>query len=80
MFQPRDVPAIAQLNNFVVQIDEFRHKHEPPQASVIYTLVINNELMFPFTEIALRIYMITNATGDRSFSRLKHIKMYLCQQ
>ena len=56
------VPAIVQLNNFVGQIDEFRHKHEPPQASVIYTLVLNNELMFPFPEIALWTYMITNAT------------------
>ena len=73
---------IVHFKNFVGQFEELRDKHETPQASDIYTLVLKNGLTssFPNVEIARRIYlclMITNATGERSFSRLKHIKNVL---
>ena len=77
--EPEFVPKIVHFKNFVGQFDEFRDKHETPQASDIYTLVLKKNGLtssFPNVEIALRIYlclMITNATGERSFSRLKHI-------
>ena len=81
--EPEFVPEIVDFKNFVGQFDEFRDKHETPQASDIYTLVLKQNGLtssFPNVEIALRIYlclMITNATGERSFSRLKHIKNVL---
>jgi hypothetical protein len=48
----------------------------------MYQIIINKQLQstFPNAEIMLRIYlclMISNATGERSFSRLKHIKNHL---
>ena len=53
--------------------------HETQQASDIFTLVVKNGFIssFPNIEIALWIYlslMITNATGERSFSKQKLIK------
>lgn len=48
----------------------------------MYKLIIDKHLRstFPNTEIMLRIYlclMVSNASGERSFSRLKHIKNHL---
>ena len=77
--EPQLVPEFLHFSNFIGQFDEFRNKHETLQASDIYTLVVKNGLTssFPNVEITLWIYlclMITNATGERSFSKLKLIK------
>ena len=45
----------------------------------IYRLIVakNMEIVFPNTWIALRIYLslvISNCSGERSFSKLRHIK------
>ena len=83
--EPQLVPEFLHFSNFIGQFDEFRNKHETLQASDIYTLVIKNGLTssFPNVEIALWIYlclMITNATGERSFSKLKLIRMHTDRQ
>ena len=77
--EPEFVTEIIHFKNFVGQFGEFRNKHETLEATGVYALVLKNGLTssFPNVEIALRIYlclMITNATGERSFSRLKHKK------
>ncbi|KAH9643413.1 hypothetical protein HF086_016702 [Spodoptera exigua] len=54
-------------------------KKQEPLELQFYKLLLNNSLesCFPNLEIALRIYlslMITNCSGERSFSTLKRIK------
>ena len=77
--EPELVPEFVHFSNFIGQFDECRNKHDTLQASDIYTIVVKNGLTssFPNVAISLRIYwclMITDATGERSFSKLKLIK------
>lgn len=71
------VQFASMLNSDVAGIIDSRN-HEALEMQV-YKLLINNSLQscFPNVEIALRIYlslMITNCSGERSFSTLKRVK------
>ena len=68
------------LKSFENEFHEIRSKNSVEL--FMYKLIIDKYLKstFPNVEIMLRIYlclMVSNATGERSFSRLKHIKSHL---
>lgn len=70
---------MVHFKYFILQIEDFRNEETVP-ASRSYKLIFKNLMQsfaFPNVMTALKIYrclMITNATGERSFSRLKVIK------
>lgn len=71
------VQFAALLNSDVASIID--SKKDEAMELQFYKLLINNSLgvCFPNLEIALRIYlsmMITNCSGERSFSTLKRVK------
>ena len=63
-------------------INDFRNRNENQECStelIIYRMLLQHELkeVFPNVEIAYRLYlclMVSNCTGERSFSKLKLIK------
>ncbi|KAJ8728500.1 hypothetical protein PYW07_006196 [Mythimna separata] len=68
---------MVQYKYFILQLDDAGQKNMPAEES--YKLIIGNmaQSTFPNVMTALQIYrslMITNATGERNFSKLKLIK------
>lgn len=72
-----------ELTNELIQLVSFakqsRYTHNEPVESFLYNFIMKNDLRatFPNAEVALRIYlsiMVSNASGERSFSKMKYIK------
>ncbi|XP_069494240.1 zinc finger MYM-type protein 1-like [Ambystoma mexicanum] len=75
-----------EKSNLISECQQFKHytfeKKETMSLSCIYKIINNDKLgpAFPNLEIALRIFlsmMVTNCSGERSFSKLKLIKSEL---
>ena len=76
-------PAISldQTNNDSDTEDDKKFNVESPELHIYRLLVSNNlEAVFPNTVIVFRIYlsmMVSNCSGERSFSKLKLLKTHL---
>lgn len=75
--EPEFIDEMVQYKYFILQLDDAGQKNMPAEES--YKLIIGNRAQstFPNVMTALQIYrslMITNATGERNFSKLKLIK------
>lgn len=75
--EPEFIDEMVQYKYFILQLEDAGKKIVPAEES--YKLIIGNmaQSTFPNVMTALQIYrslMITNATGERNFSKLKLIK------
>jgi hypothetical protein len=73
--------AKSELTSELLQFRSmpYQANEEKPIELIMYLLIKDNSLetCYPNIEIALQIYltlMVTNCTGERSFSKLKRVK------